>query len=457
MNPSLSPPGPCFIRDFRAVVTGLVPALLLAASGAGVAASPAGLPPAPRAARTLAEENARIFGRIDDCRKASKGLQCDGRDGDWKGLPRWEDAAKDVEDATRDIVSVSLAPRKRDLFVLLRTRGEASVEEHAFFLEIDLVGDFKVDVRVTLRDRNGPPEVVLWNDAATEFALRPAPGSRQKRKGSMVEVQLPWAALKEALPEAVHDRLEGPKARPWVRLQAQSFGQGKTVDPAPLAASYRFEETPFALEIGDPGPTVEPIRVPALPPGKWFLNGGPWFPDLERWVYHFAQTDWRGWVFPWARERSAEAADAFSYGKAVVAPLAGRVGTVLDGVEDGGLGEARPAEGALLTGNQVDLHIEGDRILRFLYLKKGSLAVTEGEEVAAGTPLGLVGNSSSFGWPGLAFQAFDESRDPWAPLPAILENVRVSLTPAEVDPWARHLVEWLPSPGHYAESLPTSK
>lgn len=86
-------------------------------------------------------------------------------------------------------------------------------------------------------------------------------------------------------------------------------------------------------------------------------------------------------------------------GVTVVAAAAGRVTLVTDGLFD-----RSTTNGSGGFGNYVLLDHEGGLRTIYGHLRAGSVAVNVGEDVVAGTPLGLVGSSGNSSWPHLHFE-----------------------------------------------------
>jgi len=97
-------------------------------------------------------------------------------------------------------------------------------------------------------------------------------------------------------------------------------------------------------------------------------------------------------------------------GVGVAAAAAGRVTHVEDGFADrsttAGLGG---------FGNHVVVEHAPRLATVYAHLRRGSIAVAEGDEVSAGSPLGLVGSSGNSNWPHLHFEVRDvgSSVDPF--------------------------------------------
>jgi len=85
--------------------------------------------------------------------------------------------------------------------------------------------------------------------------------------------------------------------------------------------------------------------------------------------------------------------DYWAYGQPVLAPAAGTVVGVVDGLPD-----RTPSEGGDIfnpAGNQVAIQVADGEYLFIAHLQPGSLTVAEGDVVESGQQIGLVGNSGN--------------------------------------------------------------
>lgn len=80
-------------------------------------------------------------------------------------------------------------------------------------------------------------------------------------------------------------------------------------------------------------------------------------------------------------------------GVAVLAAAAGGVKALRDGVEDRLIGEGVSAPKGRECGNGVVIDHEGGWQTQYCHLRRGSVSVRKGQQVAAGEPIGLVGYS----------------------------------------------------------------
>lgn len=92
--------------------------------------------------------------------------------------------------------------------------------------------------------------------------------------------------------------------------------------------------------------------------------------------------------------------DYYSFGKEIIAPCAGEVVLVVDGVKDNLPGSMNPA---FLTGNTVIIKTANNEYLIFAHFKQHSIVVKQGQMVNQGQLLGLCGNSGNTTAPHLHF------------------------------------------------------
>lgn len=93
------------------------------------------------------------------------------------------------------------------------------------------------------------------------------------------------------------------------------------------------------------------------------------------------------------RTDGARNADYWIWGQPVLAPAAGTVVEVLDGVAENTPGS--PTPGAHPAGNHVMLQTAPEEFLLLAHLQPGTIRVASGDRVAAGQAIGLVGNSGN--------------------------------------------------------------
>ena len=170
---------------------------------------------------------------------------------------------------------------------------------------------------------------------------------------------------------------------------------GKIARFAILAAEQAKEAPTSYLEYA----TRTPLRLPF--DGHWnVLSGGRTIAQNrhavvrdQRFAYDFLILAGNGNGY---RTTGRENADYLCFGLPVLAPGAGTIVAVGDGVEDNAPGWTNPNElGSRTLGNHVIID-HGQSEFSFLaHLKNGSTRVQVGDRVDAGAPVGLCGNSGT--------------------------------------------------------------
>ena len=109
----------------------------------------------------------------------------------------------------------------------------------------------------------------------------------------------------------------------------------------------------------------------------------------------------------------------FRAGVPVLAAAGGQVLAVRDGMDDVDVGElGRDEVEGRAGGNQVVIGHDGGWLTFYWHLRRGSVAVSQGQTVAAGEKLGLIGLSGDTNFPHLHFELRRGERtvvDPFAP------------------------------------------
>jgi len=141
----------------------------------------------------------------------------------------------------------------------------------------------------------------------------------------------------------------------------------------------------------------------------WVFWGGP----TERQNYHVVAPDQRHAydVVVWRlggthRGTGTQNAHYWAWGKAVLAPAAGRVLEVVDGVRDN-QPQVQVENRKDPAGNHVVLDLGNGEYALLAHLQKGSVRVRAGDPVRRGTVLGLTGNSGNSSEPHLHFHVQD--------------------------------------------------
>lgn len=147
--------------------------------------------------------------------------------------------------------------------------------------------------------------------------------------------------------------------------------------------------------------------------GEWtILNGSPdpdyshsWFPVRQRYAYDFVMTDEEG------RTHSGNSVKSFyCFDEPVLAPAEGTVARVKDGHRDYHRtgGQVDPLQ-YRLAGNYVLIKHAESEYSFLAHLKKGSICVSAGDEVAQGQEIGRCGHSGNSTEPHLHFHVQDHS------------------------------------------------
>jgi hypothetical protein len=120
-----------------------------------------------------------------------------------------------------------------------------------------------------------------------------------------------------------------------------------------------------------------------------------------------------------------------AYGQPLFAPADGRVSRVINDRDDMAIGQT---DVELLVGNHVVIEMASRRYVLLAHLKKGSIVVSEGEQVRRGQPIAACGNSGNTSEPHLHLQVQS------APVFALrgLTTVPIVLREIELVRWGRH-------------------
>jgi hypothetical protein len=133
-------------------------------------------------------------------------------------------------------------------------------------------------------------------------------------------------------------------------------------------------------------------------------DNGLWF--AQRFAVDWEQLDARGRTV--TGDDPKNPADYTIYGKQAIAATEGTVVKVIDGLPDEVPG-ALPAGITLdhADGNSVIVAIQGGLYMLYAHMQAGSVHVAEGQRIARGDPIGLVGNSGNSSAPHLHFHVMD--------------------------------------------------
>lgn len=148
--------------------------------------------------------------------------------------------------------------------------------------------------------------------------------------------------------------------------------------------------------------TKTPLRLPFQ--GEWYVFWGGRTIDEN---YHVVAPDQRfAYDFLIFRDGRSHTGDGSAneqyhcFGQPILAPAAGTVAVVVEGIADNKPGEMNPAQAA---GNYLVIdHGNGEHSF-LAHFKKGSIAVRKGDAVQPGDRLGLCGNSGNSSEPHLHY------------------------------------------------------
>ncbi len=395
----------------------------------------------------LKRDDAVVYRKIDELRRATAGLRIDGRDRDWRGVPKFGDVRGDAgEDSRRDIVAVAIALTKDHLALLLRTAAEPSTERWVFYFQVDMFGTTDNDFRIEVESPQRAPGIRLFDPDMQLGEPRKLLDAKVAAR-DVLELRVPYREIAAALPEDQAELVNGPKARPWVRVQAQTWNaeSQQWADFGPAVAGFRLIQTPYPLDVALPQRPYKPWAVDLPVRGEWFVSQAAFgrFSHQDIWAYDLVIVDETG------RQSkppdSKKNADYYAWEQPVSTPVAGLIHRVRSDAEDVPAGEP-PRSGAPPNEVLIDA---GERYgLNLLHLKQGSLKVKRGDRVRVGQGIGLVGNSGFSRTPHLHVALWHRDKT----VPLAFRNVRVGLNPGPHDPWAREFSAWEPREGYFVET-----
>lgn len=194
-----------------------------------------------------------------------------------------------------------------------------------------------------------------------------------------------------------------------------------------LSARRRYEDgRALATASADLVPAPEPLTIVLPFRSHWRVTQANGCGSNHRvggrgseFAWDFAAVDRSGNVMPDRGKRNEESP---TFGRPVLAPLAGRIVRVVDEFEDNDGLDAFPRRSLLddlrrpdwVYGNYVVVEASPSRFLVLAHLEKGSVVVAKGDSVAPGDPIGRSGNSGNSMRPHLHLHAMDRA-DPSDP------------------------------------------
>ena len=290
----------------------------------------------------------------------------------------------------------------------------------------------------------------------------------------MVEFRLPYAELANVVPEEKAKLLTGKAARPWVRIECQTWDgrERRVVDYGPCVASFRLSRrlsvggnsvadsigngvasykqngqrigngvASYKLDEDLPERPQPPVAIDLPTRGTWYVMQGAHgsFSHKDTWACDLTRVDNTG--NPARPPDSPKVEDYLAYNEPVYAPMVGRVLRVRSDVDDSAPhGDLRPG----VAVNQVFLG-GTDYSVDLCHFKRDGVLVQRGEAVEAGQRVGFVGNSGVSDVPHVHVAVWNR----WRTVPLAFRHVRVGLNDAPDDPWARDLDAWEPRKGYF--------
>ncbi len=400
--------------------------------------------------------------RIASCVKQSAKIRIDGNDDDWQQLPTFFSNAN-IPDGTRDIVRVGIAPREKDLVVLIQTRERPAQAAFSFFIRVDFFGrQNRSDFQIGLNP-SADQKFKVYDEAnrGTTVLDKTIKGVKVKIR-NVIEVQIPYAAIESELPQKMAGLLSGKSARPFIRVETLAFDQKSRsiVDHGPSVASYRFLANEYDLDGYAPGDNRKtlPIAVPFQ--GKWFVGHGAmgYITHLNVHAYDLYLLDHLG--FPAKTQLSRNNPDYYTWGLPLSCPIDGRVIGIRDDQPD-----SEPMQKESNRANKLVLAVDGgnDLQLHMLHLQQDSTTVRVGQNLRAGQPVARAGNSGYSQFTHLHLELTKGNRPgpnnrPKSPaetftIPLAFERTILSLNPVANDPWARYVENWEIRNGVFVEPV----
>lgn len=221
----------------------------------------------------------------------------------------------------------------------------------------------------------------------------------------------------------------------WSRLPTPILMQW-TVDDAGNVAGFVVQPKPGAVLQAAPSPyldyqTKAHLRLPFE--GEWYVVWGGH--DIEQ-NYHAAYPGQRFAydilkIVDGSTHRGDGKAleDYYCWNQPILAPADATVLEAVDGLPDQAIGTRNPEA---VAGNHVMLDLGHGEYALLAHLRQGSVAVTAGQQVAAGDELGRCGNSGNTSEPHLHFHLQDAPKfGEGDGLPAFFEHYTADGKPVE--------------------------
>ena len=382
--------------------------------------------------------------QIEQFEKIANQIVVDGKAGDWQGIPAIADIKGDAGGKpTRDILSVRVTPREDDLLLLISTALAKGDIARRFRIRVDAWQDRTDDFALDLKEDNSawlsaPGPDGAWKSRAFQGV--------ERKTDQVTEVRIPLKELAAGLKDlgGTYRRFD----RAWVRANVSTLdwrNNTRLVDEAPSCASFWLVSQ--MLRTDDTRDSVKRVTVDFPLMSIWYVGQGPMgsLSHKDQWAYDFFRTDQGGNYFKTTTGKDTNAS-YLSWNQEVFAPVAGRVIDVRADKPD------HPPTTTLQQqhsdGNRIYIDTGGGVAIDLSHLQANSAAVSEGEVVRTGSPLGRVGNSGHSTSPHLHMAAWRLPQGT-ATVPLQLSKVIVGLHNTADDPWAVRLQTWAPEEGFY--------
>ena len=381
----------------------------------------------------------KIYKLIDNLREQSSQIKIDGSSADWKGIPAFKASRETfVDDGSRDIVKVAIAPREDDLLIMIKTRERPSQDPFTFYIRIDFIGQHESDCQIGF-GQDGMHRFKVYDEKKnSQIILETSIEGPEIVIGNVVEIRIPFQSLKELLPEKMAKKLDGPRARPWIRVYTFTWDPKtqKIADYGPAVASFRLIQTPYPLDPPAPRKIRPEFGIDVPFKDKRFLGNGAFGlrGHVDVYGYDFYIMD--DYFNPAQNRGSKNNEDYYTWGLPFLSPVDGEITDVTNDMPD-----REPLNKVEAAGNNVWIALDSDPdlFINLNHFQMGTIKVETGDSIRAGEEIGLVGNSGQSGWPHIHMGLFQKDR---STLPISFSNVRVSLNPQAADPWSRDLSTW---------------
>ncbi|MCE9556035.1 MAG: M23 family metallopeptidase [Planctomycetes bacterium] len=382
--------------------------------------------------------------QIEQFEKIANQIVLDGKGDDWQGIPAIADIKGDAGGKpTRDILSVRVAPREDDLLLLIATATAKGDVARRFRIRVDAWLDRTDDFAIDLGEDesawlSAPGPDGVWKSTTIQGI--------ERKTDQVTEVRIPLKVLEAGLKQlgSAYRRFD----RAWVRANVSTLdwrNNTRLMDEAPSCASFWLLSQMLHTE--DTRDPVKRVTVEFPLMSIWYVGQGAMgsLSHKNQWAYDFFRTDQSGNYFKPGTDKDANAS-YLSWNQEVYALVAGRVIDVRADRPDHPPTIILPQQ--VSDGNRVYIDTGGGVALDASHLQANSAAVSQGEVVRVGSPLGKVGNSGHSTSPHLHMAAWRLPQGT-ATVPLQLAKVVVGLHNTVDDPWAARMQTWAPQEGFY--------